>query len=220
MTWLLDPAQTELRARVSYTSDHDWYCSVVNSKFTLALNKALYSECGLQCRKSRDVTKSRDLYVFECDLSQISPYTKTRLDYCFENVLKHTYTWCFSDVTTPTDDVTLSRVSLPASIETTDSLQDICDGIAAQIMKISSSEHDNGINSFVIESHTPSVECYPYHGSTCITGNNLNKITSKYQDQIRFLHLVSVKTTSDVSCHVTCIFSGSDDLYLLKYEAR
>ena len=49
--------------------------------------KPLYSIAGLPCSMSRDVSKSRDLYTFSCDLRDLSHNEREKLQYCFEHMI-------------------------------------------------------------------------------------------------------------------------------------
>ena len=143
--------QVDMLNLLSHTSDTGWFCSVRNSAPSLTLTKSLYTECGLQCKKRRDVTKTRDLFVFSCDLSELSAHNRTKLTYCFTNVLKHDYTWYFSDATSASQ-VSKSAVQVPVSIDTTEDLQEVVDSVGAQLLRITPGSHD----SAGIRCHPPS----------------------------------------------------------------
>ena len=211
--------QVDMLNLLSHTSDTGWFCSVRNSALSLTLTKSLYTECGLQCKKTRDVTKTRDLFVFSCDLSELSAHNRTKLTYCFTNVLKHDYMWYFSDAT-PASQVSKSTVQVPVSIDTTEDLQEVVDSVGAQLLRITPGSHDSAVNTLTWDQHHSSVPCWSYHSDCCATGTGICHVIRDYKDNVRFLNLVLLRTTSESSKHVTCYFSGSDDVYLLQYDVR
>ena len=192
---------------------------MINYTLSLTLTKSLYTECGLQCTKTRDVTKTRDLYVFSCDLRDLSAHNRNKLTYCFSDVLKHEYTWHFSE-DTPAGCLLKSRAQVPFSIETTEDLQDVIDFVGAQLLAITPGSHDSAVNTFTLEQYPNSLSCWSYHSDCCATGVQIRHVMRQFQDNIRFLNLAPLRTTSACSKHVTCYFSGSDDVYLLRYDVR
>ena len=198
------------------TSDIGWYCSVVDANLTLTLNKYLYTMCGLQCQKSRDPSKTSDLFTFSCDIREPTPHNCKTLNYCFENVLKFQYPWTVGHVTTPACDVFKSRIEVPAAISTTEDLQDVVDLVGAKLLDISPGSPDSVVNSFILEQYENAEDCWLYANDTCVTGRDVFLCLDK--DDIRFVSLFPLPTSSKATKHISLYFSGADDVYLLQYD--
>ena len=203
---------------MAFTSDVGWYCSVVDGTLNLTLNQSLYTVCGLQCKKSRDPSKSRDLFTFSCDIREPSPHNLKTLKYCFENILKYEYSWTMGSITKPARDLFRSRVELPVVIATPDDLQDVVDVVGAKLLDIQPGSPDSVVNSFTLEQYTNSENCWLYTSDTCITGRELFARLTEVGDCVRFVTLFPLPTTSKTTKHITLYFSGADDVYLLQYD--
>lgn len=213
------PFQSELLQGTSHTSDSGWFCRIVDFTLTLTLSKPFYTECGLQCKKARDHVLSRDVYVFTCDLSgELSKHIRERLAYCFEHVLKHEYTWFFSS--RGAVHKSQPRVSVPASIETVEDLQDVLENISGQLLEIEPGSHDSAVNTFVLEERSDYQLSWSHSNDCCATGTEISKYIDSLKDNIRFISLETLPGSSDCTKDITCFFSGSDDVYLLQYDIR
>ena len=157
--------------------------------------------------------------MFSCDLRDLSAHNRAKLTYCFQHVLHHEYTWCFSDVINASH-VFKSLAQVPVSIETTEDLQDVVDHVGAQLLEISPGSCDSAVNTFTLEQYQNSVNCWTYHNDCCITGSEITRVIRDFRDDVRFLSLAPLPTSSECVKHVTCYFSGSEDVYLLQYDVR
>ena len=146
-------------------------------------------------------------------------HIRAKLTYCFTHVLKHEYMWCFSDVIKASH-VFRSRSEVPVSIETTEDVQDVVEHIGAQLLEISPGSPDSAVNTFTPVQYQNSVNCWTYHNGCCITGREMARIFRDFGDDVRFLSLASLQTSSEYVKHVSCYFSGSEDVYLLQYDVR
>ena len=117
-------------------------------------------------------------------------------------------------------DTMATRVKLPVAIETVDELQDVVDKVGGKLLGIQPGALESAVNSFVYEEFINCEECFAYTNDCCITGKDLCGKIKNFQDRIRFLSMFSLPTTSETVKHISCFFSGKDDVYLLQYDAR